>query len=122
MSMPEAPVRERQTQTAEPETQQPRLWHVVLLNDEEHTDIYVVQMMKQLFGHPVERGAEIAKRVDTDGRAICMTTHKELAELKQEQIHAFGKDALVASCAGSMSSVIEPAEYGEDDSLPPRDV
>lgn len=117
--MPEAPVRERQTQTAEAEVEQPRLWHVVLLNDEEHTYEYVILMMQSLFGHTLEKAFEIAKKVDTDDRAICLTTHKELAELKQEQVHAFGKDPLMTTSAGSMSCVIEPADYGEDDSITP---
>jgi ATP-dependent Clp protease adaptor protein ClpS len=41
---------------------------------------------------------------------IVLTTTKEHAELKRDQIHAFGPDPLSSrSCAGSMSSVIEPA-------------
>jgi ATP-dependent Clp protease adaptor protein ClpS len=36
------------------------------------------------------------------------TTSLERAELKRDQIHAFGKDALIASCKGSMSASIEP--------------
>jgi ATP-dependent Clp protease adaptor protein ClpS len=117
--MPQAPTRERQTSQADAEVQQPRLWHVVLLNDEEHTYEYVILMMQTLFGHSIEKGYEIAKKVDSEGRAICMTTHKELAELKQEQIHAYGKDPLMEVSAGSMSAIIEPADYGEDDSITP---
>jgi ATP-dependent Clp protease adaptor protein ClpS len=66
-------------------------------------------MLKALFGFPEEQGTELAKQVDTGGRAVLLTTTKEHAELKRDQIHAFGKDSLVASCKGSMSSVIEPA-------------
>lgn len=95
-------------------TKQPWLWHVVLLDDEEHTYEYVIAMMMELFGHPIEKAFEIAKRVDTDGRAVCMTTHKELAELKRDQIHAFGKDPMIKACAGSMTATIEPAEYDGD--------
>ena len=115
LAMPEAPIREKKTRPADPETDRPRQWHVVLLNDDDHTDVYVVQMMQALFGFSVERGFDIAKKVDTEGRAICMTTHKELAELKQEQILSFGKVPLMECSAGSMSAVIEPADYGEDD-------
>lgn len=86
---------------------QPR-YHVVLWNDDDHTYEYVILMMHELFGHPVEKGFQIAKTVDADGRAICLTTTKEHAELKREQIHAYGKDELIARCRGSMSSTIEP--------------
>jgi ATP-dependent Clp protease adaptor protein ClpS len=38
-----------------------------------------------------------------------MTTHKEKAELKRDQITAYGADARMATSAGSMSALIEPA-------------
>ena len=34
---------------------QPR-YHVVLWNDDDHTFQYVISMLKQLFGHPPEKG------------------------------------------------------------------
>ncbi|HET6881548.1 MAG TPA: ATP-dependent Clp protease adaptor ClpS [Pirellulales bacterium] len=88
---------------------QPR-YNVVLWNDDDHTYLYVVVMMKELFGHVFEKGYQIAKEVDTHGRAIVLTTTKEHAELKRDQIHAYGKDALIDGCEGSMWSTIEPAE------------
>ena len=86
---------------------QPR-YHVILWNDDDHTYDYVVTMMHNLFGHPNEMGMLIAKEVDNTGRAICLTTTKEHAELKREQIHAFGRDPYIKKCAGSMSASIEP--------------
>jgi ATP-dependent Clp protease adaptor protein ClpS len=53
---------------------------------------------------------QIAKEVDQAGRCIVYTCTRELAELKQEQIHAFGPDRLIDRCKGSMSAEIEPAE------------
>ena len=85
-------------------------YHVILWNDDDHTVAYVVNMMQKLFGHPVERGMQIADEVDTRGKAIVMTTTRELAELKRDQIHAYGKDDLIAGCKGSMSATIEPSE------------
>jgi len=86
---------------------QPR-YHVLLWDDDDHTYEYVIVMMHNLFGHAIEKGSEIAKTVDSDGRAICLTTTREHAELKRDQIQAFGKDELMARCKGSMSSTIEP--------------
>jgi ATP-dependent Clp protease adaptor protein ClpS len=86
---------------------QPR-YHVVLWDDDDHTYEYVIGMMRKLFGHAVERGFQIAKEVDKQGRAICLTTTREHAELKRDQIHAFGSDPLIPRCKGSMSSSIEP--------------
>ncbi len=99
-------------------TKQPWLWNVVLLNDDEHTVEYVVAMMGQLFAHPEPRGVQIAKRVDTDGRAVVLTTHKEHAEFKLDQIHAFGRDQAIAGCAGAMSAIIEPAQFSSDNDDP----
>ena len=65
-------------------------------------------MMQQLFGHPVEKGYQIAEEVDHRGRAIVLTTTREHAELKRDQIHAFGKDDADRRCQGSMSASIEP--------------
>jgi ATP-dependent Clp protease adaptor protein ClpS len=113
---------ESQSATVEPETivrtkrktskqskpkRQPR-YHVVLWDDAHHTFHYVIHMCQQLFGHTLEKGLELAKQVHNSGRAILLTTTKEHAELKQEQIHAFGRDPLASQCAGSMSATIEP--------------
>jgi ATP-dependent Clp protease adaptor protein ClpS len=65
-------------------------------------------MTQQLFGATLERAMQLAKEVDTVGRAVCLTTTKEHAELKRDQIHAFGKDPLLARCSGSMTASIEP--------------
>lgn len=85
-------------------------YHVILLNDDDHTYDYVIHMLQVLFGHPKEKGMQIAEEVDKRGRAIVLTTSKEHAELKRDQIHSFGPDPLSSkNCAGSMSAVIEPA-------------
>ncbi|MFM7564093.1 MAG: ATP-dependent Clp protease adaptor ClpS [Planctomycetota bacterium] len=86
---------------------QPR-YHVILWDDNDHSYEYVILMMQRLFAHPLEKGFQIAKEVDSSGKAICLTTTKEHAELKREQIHAFGRDNLIARCKGSMSASIEP--------------
>ncbi len=85
-------------------------YHVVLLNDDDHSHEYVIDMLRDLFGHPREKGFRLAEEVDRTGKAIILTTTKEHAELKREQIHAYGRDTRVATCAGSMSAIIQPAE------------
>ena len=98
-------------QTAEPAKKpkrQPR-YHVLLWNDEDHTYEYVIVMLHELFGHPPEKGFQIAQEVDLRGKAIVLTTTMEHAELKRDQIKAYGKDPGIKACAGSMSSTIEAA-------------
>ena len=84
-------------------------YHVILLNDDDHSYDYVIRMLKELFGYPEEKGYTLAKEVDTHGRVIVCTTSMERAELKRDQIHGFGKDARISACRGSMTAIIEPA-------------
>ncbi|MBA2480254.1 MAG: ATP-dependent Clp protease adaptor ClpS [Planctomycetes bacterium] len=85
------------------------LWHVVLHNDDDHTYDYVIDMLVKLFSHPIERAFQCACEVDSAGRSIVETTSKERAELKQEQIHAYGPDHRIPRCSGSMTATIETA-------------
>lgn len=102
------PQRERESkENAKRPKRQPR-YYVLLWNDNDHSYEYVVGMMQALFGYPPEKGFMIAREVDTGGKAICMTTTMELAELKRDQIHAYGKDISIQRCKGSMSASIEP--------------
>ncbi len=87
---------------------QPR-YHVILWNDNDHSYEYVIRMLKELFGYAAEKGMQLAKEVDSSGKVICLTTTMEHAELKRDQITAYGRDRLVAHCKGSMSATIEPA-------------
>jgi ATP-dependent Clp protease adaptor protein ClpS len=85
-------------------------YHVILLNDDDHSFEYVIAMLRQLFGYPPEKGYQMAFAVHTQGRVVVATTSKERAELKRDQIHAFGPDRDIPRCQGSMSATIEPAE------------
>ena len=108
VATPETIVRTRPKKSEKTKKQPP--YHVILHNDNDHTFEYVIHMMQSLFGHPLERGTLIAKEVHTKGRVIVDTTSKERAELKRDQIHAFGADPMLPRCKGSMSASIEPAE------------
>src|SRR5687768_6798786 len=77
-------------------------YHVILLDDNDHSYEYVIEMLCALFGHGEEMAYEMAKEVDSSGRVIVLTTHREKAEFKRDQIHAFGGDWRVATCEGSM--------------------
>jgi len=98
---------EKQVSRKRTPKKQPR-YHVILWDDDDHSYDYVVLMMREVFGHPLEKGFEIAKTVDSSGRAICLTTTREHAELKRDQIHSYGPDNLIPRCQGSMSASIEP--------------
>ena len=103
-ALPETDVEQEQQTRRQPP------YNVILLNDDDHTYEYVIEMLKALFGHPVEKGYQLAKVVDTQGKAVVCTTSLERAELKRDQIHAYGPDPRIPRCKGAMSAVIEPTE------------
>jgi len=101
--------------TAKPETgssqqdQLSPLFHVVLLDDEDHTYDYVVEMLATIFCVSAEAAFQHAVEVDTTGRTIVMTCEREQAEFGRDQIHAYGADPRMARSQGSMSAIVEPA-------------
>ena len=84
------------------------MYHVILWNDDDHTFEYVIDMMAELFAHPELEGKRIADEVHKSGKCICCTTTLERAELKRDQIHAYGADKRSRNSKGSMSATIEP--------------
>jgi len=107
---PAAPVRRARPQTTveeKPAVEPP--YHVILLDDDEHSYAYVIEMLMELLGHSFETAFQLADKVNADGRVIVATLHKELAELRQEQIQEFGADPRIKESKGSMRAMIEPA-------------
>lgn len=84
-------------------------WNVILVNDEHHSYEYVVEMLGKVFGMDKNRAYLHATEVDNAGRTVLLTTSREHAELKQQQVHAHGADPRVEGSAGSMTAEIEPA-------------
>ena len=78
---------------AEPKTKPERKkrevprYHVILWDSDDHTYEYVERMLHELFGHTPEQCHKMAETVDTQGKVIVLTTTKEHAELKRDQIH-----------------------------------
>jgi ATP-dependent Clp protease adaptor protein ClpS len=85
-------------------------YHVILLDDNDHTYDYVIEMLGKVFRHSREQAFLMACEVDAAGRVIVETTTHERAELKRDQIHSYGADWRIPHCKGSMSARIEPAE------------
>ncbi len=107
-----APPKEKKKEHEEEEERTLRIpkYHVVLFDDDVHTYDYVIEMLMKLFGHSQAKAFRMAQEVDRSGRVIMDTTTKERAELKRDQVHAYGPDWRIDYCQGSMSATIEPAE------------
>ena len=108
VAVPEPTKKKQKKPKRKPPRKMP-MYHVILWNDNDHSYDYVVEMMRKLFGYQQERGFQIAKEVDKSGKAVCVTTTLEHAELKRDQIHAYGPDKGIQRCKGSMSATIEAA-------------
>jgi ATP-dependent Clp protease adaptor protein ClpS len=100
-------VPEKKTERKRKKREVPR-YHVTLWDSDDHTFEYVEKMLRELFGHTPEECIKLAKTVDKEGRAIVLTTTLEHAELKRDQVHAYGKDNTESS-KGSMYATIEAA-------------
>jgi ATP-dependent Clp protease adaptor protein ClpS len=85
------------------------LWNVVLLDDDQHTYEYVIEMLCRLFFKTIEEAYGHAVEVDSTGRTIVMTCDRQAAEFGRDQIHAYGADPRAPQCSGSMSAIVEPA-------------
>ena len=88
------------------------LFNVVLLDDDQHTYDYVVEMLGALFFLPVETAYEHAVEVDTTGRTVVMTCELPQAEYGRDQIHGYGADPRMPRSSGSMKAVIQPVSSG----------
>ena len=85
------------------------LYHVVLLDDDDHTYDYVVEMLQRLFVKTLDEAYHHAVEVDSTGRTVVLTADYPAAEFARDQIHAYGADWRMPGCQGSMSAILEPA-------------
>lgn len=85
------------------------LFRVVLLDDDEHTYDYVIEMLQKLFVFSRDQAFRHAVEVDTYGRTVLMTCELAEAEFARDQIHGFGADWRMPRSRGSMSALVEPA-------------
>lgn len=97
-----------QTESIEQERLIP-LYRVVLLDDDDHTYDYVVEMLRKIFCMSATQAYQHAVEVDSTGRTAVITCELPAAEFARDQIHAFGADWRMERSKGSMSAVLEPA-------------
>lgn len=98
----------RRAETAERPALEPR-YHLILLDDNDHTYAYVIELLGHVLGYGPEKSYALACVVDSEGRAIVETASHDQVTRHQRQIHAYGADPRMPASAGSMSAVVEPA-------------
>lgn len=85
------------------------LYRVVLLDDNDHTYDYVIEMLQRIFIFSVEQAYRHAEEVDSCGRTVLITCALAEAEFAKSQIHSYGPDLRLPRSTGSMSAIVEPA-------------
>jgi ATP-dependent Clp protease adaptor protein ClpS len=98
-----------QTFTTEREEHAP-LFRVVLLDDNDHTYDYVIEMLQKIFIFTLEEAYRHAEEVDATGRTVLITCEKPQAEFARDQIISYGADWRLERSKGSMSAIVEPAQ------------
>jgi ATP-dependent Clp protease adaptor protein ClpS len=78
-------------QTQKPELQKPPLYKVYLLNDDYTPMAFVVHILEAFFGMSREQATRVMLLVHTQGRGICGTFTREIAETKVNQVNAFAR-------------------------------
>ncbi len=86
-----------------------QLFHVVLLDDDDHTYDYVIEMLQKLFLLSASAAFNHATEVDATGRTVVLTCELEPAEFARQQVHGYGADWRMPKSKGSMSAELEPA-------------
>jgi len=87
-----------------------RPYHLVLLDDDDHTYAYVIEMLGAIFGYGREKAFALARMVDGEGRVILETASLERVTKHQGQVHSYGPDHRLPRSKGSMSAIIEEAD------------
>jgi ATP-dependent Clp protease adaptor protein ClpS len=90
-------------------TQRGRLYNVIILNDDEHTFDYVIEMLQSVFSLPVTDAVARTVEADRTGSSIVHTCGLEEAELKRDRVHAYGPDWRLPHSRGPVSALVEPA-------------
>jgi len=83
-------------------------YNVVVLNDEEHTFEYVIDLLVKIFRHSMPTAEALTWQIHSAGRAVVYTTHKEKAELKRDQVLQWGPDPRMSISKGPLGCYIEP--------------
>ena len=85
------------------------LYHVIILNDEEHSYEYVIEMLQNVFSIPYNNAVAHTMEADTTGSSIVLTCGLEEAERRRDGVHAYGPDWRMPNSRGSVAALVEPA-------------
>jgi ATP-dependent Clp protease adaptor protein ClpS len=91
------------------EAQREKVYHVIILNDDEHTYEYVIEMLQTVFGLTLQTAIAHTVEADSTGSSIVFTSSLTEAETKRDAVHAYGPDWRLPHSRGSVVALVEPA-------------
>ena len=74
-----------------PKVAQPSLYQAVLLNDDYTPMEFVIEVLARFFKHNEEQATQIMLAVHTQGKGVCGTYTKDVAETKAMQVNQFSR-------------------------------
>ena len=84
-----AVVAERKAQRTKP----PRMYQVLMLNDDYTPMDFVVEVLETFFGMNRELATKIMLAVHTEGRAVCGVYTRDIAETKAMQVNQYARES-----------------------------
>jgi len=80
------------TEEAKPKLKRPRLYKVVLLNDDYTPMEFVVHVLEEFFGMNREKATQIMLHVHTRGKGVCGVYTYDIAETKVAQVNDYSRE------------------------------
>lgn len=74
------------------EIKEPRMYKVLLLNDDYSSMEFVIQVLMQIFHHSFEKATEIMLSVHEQGKGLCGVYTYEIAETKVAHVRTMAKE------------------------------
>ena len=72
--------------------EKPKLYKVILLNDDYTPMEFVIYVLESIFHHNHEEATRIMMTVHTKGKGVCGIFSKEIAEMKSYEVNSLAKD------------------------------
>ena len=72
--------------------QPPRMYKVVLLNDDYTPMDFVIDVLQRFFSLDTEQATRIMLKVHNEGRGLCGVYPRDIAATKVEQVSAFARE------------------------------
>lgn len=77
---------------AKPKLKRPKLYKVILLNDDYTPMEFVVHVLEMFFNMNQEKATNIMLQVHNQGKGICGTYSRDIAETKVVQVNTYARE------------------------------